>query len=174
MHTEDEHRLISQSLSGDHEAYAVLVDRYKNALYHHCFAIVRSEDIAEDIAQDTFITAYYKLSSYNADYKLGTWLFKIATNKALNWLKKAAKEISADDELITAIASTLPGPQQKAEDNELHEAVDRLEPKYRAVISLYYWQGLSYDEVAMVLAVPNGSVKGWMSRAKAQLRKELS
>lgn len=174
MRNTDEPELIARALDGDHEAYGELVDRYKDALYRHCFAIVRSEAAAEDLAQESFITAYYKLARYNSDYAFSTWLFKIATNKALNWLKKAAKEVAADDEVIAAIASTQPGAHQTAEDNELHEAVDKLKPKYRAVISLYYWQGLSYQEVAAVLAVPQGSVKGWLNRAKQALRKELT
>ena len=173
QHT-DEAELIAQSLNGNHDAYACLIDRYKNALYHHCFAIVRSEGAAEDIAQDTFITAYYKLASYNAEYRLSTWLFKIATNKALNHLKKSAREVAADDTLIATIMSAHSGPLEQAIDNELHAAVQKLQPKYRAVISLYYWHGLNYQDIARALCVPSGSVKGWMSRAKAQLRKELS
>lgn len=170
----DEPELIARSIDGDPEAYAELVNRYKNALYHHCFAIVRDEDAAEDIAQDTFITAYYKLRLYNPEYRLSTWLFKISTNKALRWLKKAARETVADDELIASIASPHPRPDEQAITQELHDAVAKLSPKYRSVISLYYWQGLSYQEIAAVLAVPTGSVKGWMSRAKQDLKKELS
>lgn len=79
MQNDDETELIARSKQEDHAAYAILVDRYKNALYHHCFAVVRDEDVAEDIAQETFITAYYKLAGYNPEYRLATWLFKIAT-----------------------------------------------------------------------------------------------
>lgn len=174
MQTKDEQELIARSLNDDHEAYAMLVDRYKNALYHHCFAIVRQEDAAEDIAQETFIAAYYKLRLYNPAFRLSTWLFKIATNKALNWLKKAARETAADDDMIAGIASHHPRPDQELERTELHAAVGKLRPKYRSVISLYYWQGLSYQEIATVLSAPSGSVKVWMRRAKDELRKELS
>lgn len=174
MQKQDETALIAQSLGGDPHAYGELVDRYKNAIYHHCFAMVRDEDAAEDIAQETFITAYYKLHLYNPSYRLSTWFFKIATNKALNWLKKASREIAADDELLASIASTHPGPDILAEHTELHDAIDKLQPSQRAVISLYYWQGLSYQEIATVLSVPVGSVRGWMYRAKEELRKELS
>lgn len=171
---DDEQMLIALSLRGDHEAYAQLIDRYKDALYHHCFAMVRSEGAAEDIAQDTFITAYYKLGSYKKEYRFSTWLFKIATNLSLNWLKKMAKEVAADDELVARIASTAPEPHTQSERSELRDAVARLAPKYRATISLYYWQGLSYQEIADVMGWPLGSVKVWMLRAKNQLRKELS
>jgi RNA polymerase sigma-70 factor (ECF subfamily) len=174
MQDKDEAELIAQSIDGNQEAYAVLIDRYKNALYHHCFAVVRNEDVAEDITQETFITAYYKLRQYNPQYRLSTWLFKIGTNKALNHLRKYAREVRAEDELIATIASHEPSPHTRAEDTELHEAVQRLEPKYRAVISLYYWQGMKYEEIAQVMGSPKGSIKGWMNRAKLQLRKELS
>jgi len=174
MQDKDEAELIAHSLNGNHEAYAVLIDRYKNALYHHCFAVVRNEDVAEDIAQETFITAYYKLRQYNPEYRLSTWLFKISTNKAINYLRKHAREVAVDDELIAKIASHEPSPLVRAQDVELHEAVERLQPKYRAVISLYYWQGMSYEDIAQVMGSPKGSIKGWMNRAKLQLRKELS
>ena len=169
----DEAALIEQSLDGDHQAYAELVDRYKNAVYHHCFTIVRDEDVAEDLAQEAFIAAYYKLRLYDPKYRFSTWIFKIATNKALTWLKKAGREVAADDELIASIASSLPGPDRSAEYSELHDAVSRLGAQHRAVVSLYYWQGLSYQEIAAVLTVPVGSVRAWMHRAKKELRKEL-
>jgi RNA polymerase sigma-70 factor (ECF subfamily) len=174
MQGQHETGLIARSLDGDTQAYAELVDRYKNAIYHHCFAIVRREEVAEDMAQETFITAYYKLRLYNKDYKFSTWLFKLATNKCLNWLKKASKELAADDKLVAAIASHHPEPHQAAAYDELHAAVERLRPKYRAVISLHYWQGLSYEDIAIAVDAPPGSVKGWMRRAKDELRKELS
>lgn len=174
MQNKDEASLIAKSLSGDHYAYGELVDRYKKAIYHHCFAIVRNEDAAEDIAQETFITAYYKLRLYKARHRLSTWLFKIATNKALNWLKKAGREIAADDQLIASIASHYPGPDKLATYSELYAAVHKLHVRQRAVVSLYYWQGFSYAEIATVLSAPVGSVRGWMNRAKQQLRKELS
>ena len=85
----EESELINRSLSGDIETYGVLIDRYKHALYRHCFSLVRSEDLAEDIAQETFIASYYALKKFDPQKgKLSTWLFKIATNKALTVLKK--------------------------------------------------------------------------------------
>lgn len=171
--TSDESRLIADSLKGNQAAYGELVDRYKNAIYRHCFAMVRNEDAAEDLAQDTFIAAYYKLSLYKPKYRFSTWLFKIATNKALNYLRRAAREIAADDMLIASISSTHNSPVHDAEDAELRSAVQKLPPKYRAVISLFYWHGLSYEEIAVILSCPVGSVKGWMNRAKLELRKEL-
>lgn len=169
----DEATLIEQSLDGDHHAYGELVDRYKNAIYHHCFAIVRNEDAAEDLAQEAFIAAYYKLRLYSSRYRFSTWLFKVATNKCLSWLKTSRREVALGDELVATIASTHPGPDRSAEYSELHDAVSRLGDRQRAVVSLYYWQGMSYQEIAMILSVPTASVRVWMFRAKEALRKEL-
>lgn len=166
--------LIAQTLSGDTEAYAELIDRYKNAVYYHCFAIVRDEDAAEDIAQDTFITAYYKLEQYNSDYKLATWLFKISTNKCLAHLKRHKRQVPLDDEHTSSLASTQPSPHAEAVQSELHDAVQRLRPQYRVVISLYYWQGLDYVATAGAMNVPLNTVRVWLKRAKEELKKELS
>ncbi len=173
MQNNNEAELIAQSLNGDAEAYAELVDRYKNAVYYHCFAIVRDEDIAEDIAQETFINAYYKLKQYNSNFRLATWLFRISTNKCLTYLKKHSKEVALEAEML-ATASQEPSPHHRALHSELHTAVQMLRPTYRAVISLYYWQGLDYAATAVVMDAPVNSVRVWLKRAKEELRKELS
>lgn len=174
MQQQDEQELIAQSLNGNHVSYGELVDRYKNAIYRHCFAMLRNEDAAEDMAQETFIAAYYKLKTYKTDYKFSTWLFKISTNKCLDSLKRKKYEVLADDEVFANIATKQPGPDKLAEYAELHDAVHNLNPKYRAAISLRYWQGLEYQAIAQVLGQPLGSVKGWINRAKRELKKELS
>jgi RNA polymerase sigma-70 factor, ECF subfamily len=173
MHNINEQELIARSISGNDVAYAELINRYKNAVYYHSFAIVRDEDAAEDIAQETFISAFYSLKKYNKEYRLSTWLFKISTNKCLNHLKKRSKELIADDKLIASIASHEPSPYTKAVHSELHNAVHNLQPKYQAVISLHYWQGLDYADTADAMGAPINSVRVWLKRAKEELRKEL-
>lgn len=169
-----ERELIVRSLSQDADAYGQLVERYKTALYHHCFAIVRDEDVAEDIAQDTFIAAYYKLQSFDQSRRFSTWLFKIATNNALNSIKKSKKSTPITSELIATIVDKGALPEQNVFHQEIHQAVAKLEPKYQTVVSLYYWQGMGYADIAETMNVPEGSVKGWMNRAKKQLRKDLA
>jgi RNA polymerase sigma-70 factor (ECF subfamily) len=174
MQNKEELELIARSLRGDTQAYGLLVDRYKNVIYHHCFAILRDEDAAEDMAQETFITAYYQLKKYNNTFKFSTWLFKVGTNKCLNYLRHKSKELAADDKLLESVASSGPTPHKEAETAELREAVGKLQPKYQAVVSLYYWQGLSYKDIAVFMNVPINSVRVWLLRAKQQLRRELS
>jgi len=93
----DETELIAQSLCGKSDAYAQLTDRYKNAIYHHCFAMLRDPDAAEDMTQETFISAYYSLKQYKQRYRFSTWLFRISTNKCLNYLKKHRREVPQDE-----------------------------------------------------------------------------
>jgi len=174
MQTQSEAELIAQSLTGDTATYAKLVDRYKNAIYYHCFAIVRDEDAAEDMAQEAFIAAFYSLKTYKPQYRFSTWLFKIATNKCLGYLQAKAKTIAASDELIASIVSVHATPHEWAEAQELHDAVHKLSPKHQAVISLYYWQGMAYADIAQTLGAPINSVRIWLLRAKQRLRKELS
>lgn len=173
MHA-DEVTLITRSIAQDADAYGQLVERYQRAIYYHCIAIVGDEVIAEDVAQETFIKAYYHLSQYDQSRKFSTWLFKIATNTALNVLKQSKSTIFLDDDQLVNVVSTHTPVETQGQHAELYDAVMRLEPRYRAVVSLYYWQGLSYAEVASAMSVPIGSVRGWMSRAKEHLRKELA
>lgn len=166
--------LIELAVDGDTAAFGVLVDRYKRALVRHCDVLVRDHDTAQDIAQDSFIDAYKYLRSYDSEKsKFSTWLFKIATNNALRVLKAGSRTTTLDEEGAHQLVSTLAGPDDRAVHNELRHLVSKLPDTYRAVISMYYWEGMSYHEVAAALGKPEGTIKGWLSRAKEQLRKEL-
>ena len=169
-----EEELIARSKHHDADAYGQLVDRYKQALYRHCFALMRSEDAAEDIAQEAFIAAYYQLTTFDSSRRFSTWLFKIATNKALNALRHDRRQHPMSDALVARLVSHHDAPEVHAEHAELRAIILRLEPRYRAVIHLYYFEGMSYEEIAIVMKKPVGSIKGWMNRAKQQLRRELS
>jgi RNA polymerase sigma-70 factor (ECF subfamily) len=170
---DNEQELIRRILDGASDTYESLINRYKDGLYYHCFSMVRDEDTAEDLAQETFIQAYRQLKKYDPKYRFSTWLYKIATHKSIDYLRKHSPRLLEEGEL-DKLSSHHPSPYQEAEFAELHDAVNSLPAKYRSVLSLYYWQGQSYEEIAEIMEVPIGSVKGWMNRAKLTLRKELS
>jgi RNA polymerase sigma-70 factor, ECF subfamily len=169
----DEQELIAQILNGDDEAYGVLIDRYKKGLYHHCFKLVRDEDTAEDIAHQAFIEAFVHLEKFDSRFRFSTWLYKIATNLALAHSRKH-HDIRMDEDELDRVLSTLPGTEQFALYRELHEAVDELPTPYATVVSMHYWQGKSYSEIASTMGTSVGSIKSWMSRAKRQLKEKLS
>lgn len=168
----DEYELITQSLAQNANAYGELVDRYKKAIYYHCFVLLHDEDKAEDIAQETFITAYYKLTSYDRSRKFSTWLFKIATNKCLNEMKHSKRTLNVDDEYF----DTQHSHEQllRADDTQdVHTAISKLRPEYQTIVKLYYFQGSSYEDISETTGKPIGTIKAWMNRAKRELRKEL-
>lgn len=168
---QNEPALIARILNGEGELYGQLIDRHKNGLYRHCFQFVRDEDWAADICQEAFIKAYLHLESYNANYRFSTWLYKIATNQALQELRKKRPQLL--DEAFE-IVSTKPGADQLAKDSELWQAVDKLPPKQRTAVMLHYKHGKSYAEIADDMHSTPGSIKGWMSRAKYSLKRMLS
>ncbi len=167
--TDDE--LVEQSLGGASAAYDELVSRHLSAVFTHVRIMVHDDATAEDIVQESFIKAYEKLASFNpkkAQFK--TWLFTIATRKALDVLRKKPT-VDVDD---VVLESTLPSPKLRAEQREVRDAVQSLEPKQRAVVSLYFWHGYDYQAISKTLKAPVGSIKGWMHRAKQVLKGKLS
>jgi RNA polymerase sigma-70 factor (ECF subfamily) len=170
---QDEAELIIQVLNGNHDHYGVLIDRYKDGLYRHCFRFVRDEDTAEDLAQEAFIQAFLQLKKYDQQHRFSTWLYKIATNIALQYVRRR-QPLRLEDAAINAILSTLPATDQLAKDNELHAAVDKLSPKYKQAVTLHYLQGKNYQYIAKKMSTTTGTVKSWIYRAKQQLKEMLS
>lgn len=170
---QDEQAVITRILDGDEDLYRILVDRYKEGLYRHCFNFVRDEDLAEDLAQEAFIKAFVKLENYDRVHAFSTWLYKIATNLALEELRRK-RPLLLEEEMVRLIVSTQPSSEQLRGYGELHEAIERLPEKQRMAIKLHYFKGKKYDEIAIELQSSVGSVKSWMSRAKKQLKELLS
>ncbi len=173
MATNEEQGLIARIMGGEGELFGALIDRYKDGLYYHCFAIVRDEDTAEDIAQEAFIKAYRQLARYDRKHSFSTWLYKIATHRAIDVLRQN-KTTPLTEEMAATLVSTLPSTERHMAHRELRDAVRSLPPNYRCAISLHYWHGKSYEEIAHIMDAPIGSVKGWLYRAKQQLKEALS
>ncbi len=169
-----EQELIAQSVAKDTISYGELVERYKQSIYRCCYAITRDEDAAEDVAQDTFIAAYYKLSTFDQSRKFSTWLLAIATNKSLNHIRRMKHQTQLEPDMVETIRSPHHGPADQALHVEVREAVGRLSPNYRAVVHMFYFEGMEYQQIAEVMGIPIGTVKAWLFRAKDILRKELA
>lgn len=170
---QNESELVARTLDGDEQAYAELIDRYKEGLYRHCFRFTRDEDDAEDLAQQAFINVYVHLDQYDVQFRFSTWLYKIATNLGLMYIRKR-RDIRLEESELDRIVSDLPPTEQLALNHELQEAIGELPANYQTVVSSYYWQGKSYDEIAAAMDAPVGTVKSWMNRAKKQLKEVLS
>jgi RNA polymerase sigma-70 factor (ECF subfamily) len=171
--------IVERVVKGDVEAFGILVERYQDRIYSAVHNYVTN---AVDIAQDAFVKAYAKLRSFDASSAFYTWLYRIAVNTAIDFLRrrKSRPADSLDDDKFTTVgfepASQNPrsNPERVAILDEqrraLRTSIGRLSNKLRAVLVLHDVEGLSQEEVAEILRVPVGTVKSRVSRARAELR----
>ena len=176
-----EQELVRAAAGGDTEAFERLVRTYENKIYSLAFRMCGSADDASDIAQEAFLAAWRGLPSFRGDSGFATWLYRLTSNAAIDYLRRQKKErgdMSLDDEDLGLDAvDTGPGPQDAAERTEVRTAVaaglQQLSEGHRQVLVLREIQGLSYEEIADVLEVDLGTVKSRISRARSALRKIL-
>jgi RNA polymerase sigma-70 factor (ECF subfamily) len=176
MNTISEKTIIEAICDGDHDQYRFLVERYHRGLIQHLTNLVKNQQAAEDIAQDTFIRAFEKIRLYNDSYAFSTWLYKIADNISYRHLKKTkyTSDIADLEEVLPDNAGSLPDQTDRLfQQASVRQAVDKLPHHFQRVITMYYWEDLSYDEIADIMERPTGTVRTWLHRAKEDLRKEL-
>jgi len=177
MTIDQEKVLIESICDGASEQYSYFVERYHRGLIQHVFNFVRDGDEAEDIAQEAFIQAYKKLHQYDGKFAFSTWLYKIADNLARRMAAKSGRTASISD--YEAFIPDIRPPTEELIDGvigkaHVRKAIDRLPPDQRRAIMMYYWDELSYEEIANVMKRPVGTVRTWLHRAKEQLREELA
>lgn len=170
-----DYALIRAIQSGDMVAFNTMVDRYKNRLMNVIGRMLSSTEEAEDVVQETFVRVYQHRQSFNFQHCFSTWIYTIALNLARNELRKRKKfkflEISdmQGNEAEIAVDPEIPNNFPKL----LERAVKDLPEKYRAAFILRDVQELAYNEVAVVLDVPLGTVKSRVNRARQMLRERL-
>ena len=177
--------LVERAVGGDEKAYEQIVEKYNRALYYHILKIVRDADIVNDLIQEIFTKAFGNIQSYNTDYAFSTWLYRIATNHSIDYLRKKKLKTYSIDEPI----STKEGDMQveipdnsfeadqmvlrKQRKNIIKEALSQLPEKYRTVIEMRHMEEKSYQEIAEILDLPLGTVKAHIFRARELLYKYL-
>ncbi|HKJ30618.1 MAG TPA: sigma-70 family RNA polymerase sigma factor [Balneolales bacterium] len=177
--------LVEEAISGDERAYSKIVDKYQRALKYHISKMIRNGDIVEDLIQEIFSKAFHSLDSYNTNYAFSTWLYRIATNHTIDYLrKKKLKTYSINEPISTKegeMQVELPDHTQKTDDlvirkqrhNMIKEAMNQLPPKYKKVIQMRHMEEKSYQEIAEILDLPLGTVKAHIFRARELLYKYL-
>ena len=164
---------------GEARCFAVLVSRYQDPVFSMALRFVRRERDAEDIAQEAFLRAYRGLEGFKGDSKFSTWLYRITWNLCTDWLRRNRKPgrlpVAIDDTeaLADGRVDLERGLLAEEERRKVREALDGLDDKYRAVLILLYYQGMSYDQIAAVLEVPMKTVETRLYRARKLLRESL-
>jgi RNA polymerase sigma-70 factor (ECF subfamily) len=181
--------VVRLAQEGRETAFRELVRRYERPVFSLVFRMVRDRETAEDLAQDAFIKVLNHIDKYSPEFKFSSWLFKIANNVAIDWMRrKRLDTVSMDGSPhatsaaeIEATTFDLAAQQESALDElearELGTAIERaiakLRPEYRACIMLRHVEGRSYEEIATTLDLPLGTVKTYIHRARHELRRTL-
>ena len=182
----DDYSFVLQAMNGNQQAYDLLMNRYRNSVYHAMFKMVNNRDDADDLTIEAFGKAFNKLPSYAPNYAFSTWLFKIAINNCIDHIRKKRLVTYSMDDTITAdsnrefshnIRDHEPDPEQMMMHDQkiahVRDLVETLSTKYRAMIELRYYDELSYEEIAVELKLPLGTVKAQLFRAKEILYHQL-
>lgn len=182
MQVTDE-ELARRSAAGDSRAFEDLVERHQRYLFNLCLRIMGDYDLASEVAQEAFLRAWRSIGSYRAEAKFTTWLYTIAHNLCMNRLESVQRDVrrrvSEEDaanelgKLHSREVDPAVAYEQKERKVGIHQQIDRLPPRYRAVITLFYLQELSYQEIAEVTGLPMGTVKTHLFRAKEMLRRAM-
>lgn len=179
-------RKIKQVKKGDQDAFAEVVEYYKDKVYQLCYRMLGNAHEAEDSAQEAFIRAYVNIHTYDSTKKFSTWLYRIATNLCIDRIRKKKPDYYLDAEISGTdglnMYSQIPADQKLPEDEleklELQEHIQqeilKLPDKYRSVIVLKYVDELSLKEISDILDLPVGTVKTRIHRGREALRNKLS
>ena len=175
--------LVERAKRGDRRAFRMLVDRHKHMVFNVALRMLRNREDAEDAAQEAFLRAFRSIGTFRGQAKFSSWLVRIAINVSLSFAERAhAKQTFAEfqdeaDEADAHFVDARMNPEEIASRNDFGERiralVGTLPPRYRAVITLYYLEERSYQEVAEILEIPLGTVKTHLHRAKEHLRKSI-
>ncbi len=181
----EDDKLVAAAVEGDEAAYARLVEKYQRALYFHISKIVKDREHIEDLVQEAFVKAFGNLTSYNTDYAFSTWLYRIATNHSIDYLRKKKLQTFSIDEPVKTREGEM-RVQLKDEDSAtdrriirnqraeiIRSAIDNLPEKYRQVIEMRHMEEKSYQEISEELDLPLGTVKAHIFRAREMLNKAL-
>ena len=172
---EEEKVWIRQAVAGDHEAFTRLVEAYQIPVYNLAYRMLGDASEAEDAAQETFLRAYTRLTTYQTDKKFSSWLLAIASHHCIDRLRRRRFTWLSLDELpfLEQAAGERNRPEEAAirqeEQDEVLRMLDHLSPQYRAAVILRYWYELSYNEIAEVMGITESAVKSRLYRAREKL-----
>ena len=181
-------KLINRALeSGDPSAYNELMKLYRDPLYFMLYEKVSDQELAKDLTIESLGKAFKKLHLYTPEYAFSTWLFTVARNHCIDYLRKnKLSTVSIEKMMIDQdgkrtnfdLVSSDLNPEQKMEKIQriaiLRQIVDQLKPKYRDLVKLRYFKEMTYEEIAECLSLPIGTVKAQLHRSREQLFKIMS
>lgn len=178
----EDFEIIDRAVMGDEKAYAELMNKYRKSVYHTVLKMVRNIDDAEDLTIEAFAKAFKNLPKFKKDYTFSTWLFRVATNNCIDFIRRKKLETySIDnnfsnedgDSLSIDIKDSSPNPQEEVIKTQkiqiIQEIVNLLPVRYKILVKLRYFEEMSYEEIAEEVNAPLGTVKAQLHRARELL-----
>ena len=175
----DYNLIIRATEEKDQQAFSELMDKYKDPIYFMLLKMVNNNDDAEDLTLEAFGKAFNRLNQYTPNFAFSTWLFKIATNNCIDFLRKKKKNVMSIDnrvsnkdgeEYMFEIKSEGMTPEQIAMNDQkiqlMRQYVKKLKPRYQTLVEMRYFKELSYDEISEEMDLPLGTVKAQLFRAR--------
>ena len=185
-----DHELVERARKGSEKAYRELLGRYQRPVFSLVYRMVRDREQAEDLAQETFVRVFNNIERYDPTYKFSSWIFKIATNLTIDWMRrKEVPTVSLDgsrfattSDEIEASTITVESRDENPEEllvskelgSEIELAIGKLRPEYRQAIVLRHIEDRPYEEIAQIMALPLGTVKTYIHRGRNELREMLA
>ena len=171
--------VIKATEEKDQQAFAQLMERYKDAIYYMLLKMVNNNDDAEDLTIEAFGKAFNRLNQYTPSYAFSTWLFKIASNNCIDFLRKKKKNVMSidnritnkdGDEIMIDLKSDVMTPEQETIRDQkiqlMRSYVKKLKPRYETLVEMRYFKEMSYEEISSELGLPLGTVKAQLFRAR--------
>jgi len=178
-----DYELVKAALNGDEKAFARLLTRYKDAIYFMLLKMVNNRSDAEDLTLEAFGKAFKSLHQYSPTYAFSTWLFKIASNNCIDFLRKkkgvhvSIENNDQNESEPIKLKSKDPDPEERLMRQQkailLRNVVRKLKPRYQILVELRYFREFSYEEIAKELDLPLGTVKAQLFRAREMLFKMI-
>ena len=163
--------LVDRTKAGDIEAFSELARRHERVVYNLAYRFMRDAVLAEDMAQEAFLKAYRLLNGFRGDCSFSTWLYRVTSSVCLTELsrRKRRGEVALTP---THVGEAATEPEETTDTPEMiRRCVMKLPDRYATIVTMYYLNEISYEEIAETLNIPMGTLKTWMHRARHQLRK---
>jgi RNA polymerase sigma-70 factor (ECF subfamily) len=164
---------VERCLDGDLDAFGSLIERYQRPVFNTVLHMVGDAEDAREVCQQAFMKAFEHLASYDRERKFFSWMYRVAVNESINYLKARRPHESLSESLPHPRPNPAERFQELEEWTHLHEAIMNLDPNYRAVIILRHFVHFSYNEISDILSVPEKTVKSRLFTARQQLREAL-
>lgn len=172
MAAKEDNELVYEVIRGNVAAFEVLVDRYQKIIFKMVLRMVGDFETAKDLTQDIFVKAFEKMGSFNFKYRFFSWIYRIAINETLSWIRRNPRMDSFQD-LDYPAADTDHSARRERKSEMLELGLLKLPPDYRILVHLKYYEGLSYEEVAEAHGISVVKVRSRLFIAREQLRKTL-